>query len=173
MVYLIESGDYYKIGFTKNWNNRSKEYETHNPNFKILRLVPVGTKEDETFLHKKLSEFKFKNEWFYKDTKIIEIFESYFDTTNNRILNVNRAINSLQGVELKLLILILNLSIKDSGNLPYIINDKVFKDTIKALGYTLSNSVIDRAVHTLKEKGFLTKVCKGRYNINVTNLKLL
>lgn len=36
MIYLIESGNFYKIGFTENLKSRMKQYATHNPDCKLI-----------------------------------------------------------------------------------------------------------------------------------------
>ena len=35
-LYLIESHDTFKVGYTKNINRRLKEYKTHNPEYKMI-----------------------------------------------------------------------------------------------------------------------------------------
>ena len=48
MLYLLKSGNYYKIGYTDNIEKRMDSYKTHNPDF-----ILVGTKEGN-----KKEEFK-------------------------------------------------------------------------------------------------------------------
>lgn len=36
MIYLIESGNFYKIGFTENLKSRMKQYTTHNPDYRLI-----------------------------------------------------------------------------------------------------------------------------------------
>ena len=71
MLYLIESGNYIKIGFSKDLNslkNRMITYKTHNPDIKLLGLCE-GTEEDECNYHIKLDNYKLYNraEWFKKE----------------------------------------------------------------------------------------------------------
>lgn len=47
-----------------------------------------------------------------------------------------------------------------------IVNDKAFKDRIRNEGGTLSDSVIDKAIHRLAKEGMLKKRCKGNYFLN-------
>lgn len=46
MIYLIESGNFYKIGFTENLKSRMKQYATHNPDCKLIDSFE-GYIEDE------------------------------------------------------------------------------------------------------------------------------
>ena len=48
----------------------------------------------------------------------------------------------------------------------YISNDLDFKEKVRGEGGNLSNGTIDLAFHTLKDKGFLTKKCRGKYMLN-------
>ena len=57
MLYLIQSSNFLKIGYTSNLENRKKDYKTHNPDFKIL-ATRKGTKKDESYLHKLLHKYK-------------------------------------------------------------------------------------------------------------------
>lgn len=47
-----------------------------------------------------------------------------------------------------------------------IVNDKAFKNRIRMEGGNLSDSVIDKAIHTLNKEGMLEKRCKGNYFLN-------
>lgn len=56
-----------------------------------------------------------------------------------------------------------------SPNIPdanYISNDLDFKENVRREGGNLSNGTIDLAFHTLKNKGFLIKKCRGKYMLN-------
>ena len=37
MVYLIQSGKYLKIGYAENLMSRLKTYDTHNPDYQLLK----------------------------------------------------------------------------------------------------------------------------------------
>lgn len=68
MIYVIESGDYFKVGYTGDkWKERSSAYKTHNPDWELLALLS-GDRADETRLHKSLNKFKstYRKEWFIK-----------------------------------------------------------------------------------------------------------
>lgn len=47
-----------------------------------------------------------------------------------------------------------------------IVTDKAFKDKIRLEGGDLSDSTIDKAVHTLCKEGMLERRCKGNYFLN-------
>lgn len=76
MIYLIESNEYYKIGYAKDIKERMKAYETTNPNFKIISYKE-GSIQDETCLHRLCKEYKYKNEWFYKKEEVLNIWNNF------------------------------------------------------------------------------------------------
>ena len=69
MIYVIESGDYFKVGFTSKdfETKRGKAYNTHNPDWSVVYVVEGGIK-DELSLHTTLKRFKskYRQEWFVK-----------------------------------------------------------------------------------------------------------
>lgn len=76
MIYLIESTQYYKIGFTKNINKRMKSYSTHNPDYILIDSMD-GTKNEELFLHNLCKNFHYKLEWYHKNDTILHIWNYY------------------------------------------------------------------------------------------------
>lgn len=92
MIYLIESGNFYKIGFTENLKSRMKQYATHNPDCKLIDSFE-GYKEDEKQLHELCKEFNHSSEWFNKDKRILEIFQEY---KNSDTVALNKKIKSLE-----------------------------------------------------------------------------
>lgn len=73
-LYLIKSGNYIKIGYTSNWEQRKKNYITHNPEFKILNFRE-GTKSDEYYLHKLFQKYLINDsEWMIYKEEIINVF---------------------------------------------------------------------------------------------------
>lgn len=76
MIYLMESGKYYKIGYTKDISKRIKVYQTYNPEC-ILVQVKEGTYEDEAILQNLCKAYLFKNEWFHKDSEVLKLFTEY------------------------------------------------------------------------------------------------
>ena len=82
MLYLIKSGEYIKVGFSKDvvsLKSRMITYKTHNPNVLLLGLCE-GTEEDECNYHKKLDDYKLYNraEWFKQEALplIVDDFKS-------------------------------------------------------------------------------------------------
>lgn len=76
MIYIIESGNYFKVGFTKSpesWSNRIESYNTHNPDWTILKTIEGGSRKLETYLHLKLKDYLHRGEWFNK-------FDGWLDT---------------------------------------------------------------------------------------------
>lgn len=75
MIYIIESGDYFKIGFATNVRNRMATYRTHNPNIQLIHSFE-GSLDDEKKLHLALKEYHYKLEWFHK-------FDNWFTVISN------------------------------------------------------------------------------------------
>lgn len=42
MIYLIQSSEYLKIGYTSNMEQRKNAYNTHNPNCQFLAVIDGG-----------------------------------------------------------------------------------------------------------------------------------
>jgi hypothetical protein len=89
MIYVIESGDYFKVGYAKNVKVRMTAYQTHNPNYNLVATV-FGETETEKLIHHKLRDFKHKNEWFNKFdgwlNEIAFIINFPFELENNFIV---------------------------------------------------------------------------------------
>lgn len=82
MLYLIKSGEYIKVGLSKDvvsFKKRMKSYKTSNPNV-LLMGICEGTEEDERNYHRKLDAYKLYNraEWFKQEALplIIDDFKS-------------------------------------------------------------------------------------------------
>ena len=88
MIYLLKSGPYIKIGYTKNIEARKKAYRTHNPNA-VWIDIKDGDQIDESNLHQKCKKYKYDTEWFFDDPEIRLIFKEYIPTYKER-LNVNK-----------------------------------------------------------------------------------
>ena len=39
MLYLLESSDYYKIGYAKDLSKRLRSYSTHNPDYRVIDVM--------------------------------------------------------------------------------------------------------------------------------------
>lgn len=76
MIYLIQSGNLYKIGYTNNLEHRFDQYKQHNPTA-ILLDSKEGSRKDESNLHKLCEEYRIdRPEWFNSD-KVVTIFKDY------------------------------------------------------------------------------------------------
>jgi len=51
-------------------------YHSHNPNVFLIDAVE-GTEKDEYNLHFNLCGLQYRNEWFHKDPKVLEIWNEY------------------------------------------------------------------------------------------------
>ena len=76
MLYLLKSGNYLKIGYAKNIEERMKLYNTHNPDFELLD-TKEGTLLDEKELHRICKKWKYRTEWYYYNEEIIKIFKEF------------------------------------------------------------------------------------------------
>lgn len=92
MLYLIKSGSNLKIGFTSDLDSRLSQYKVHNPDIRLLNYKS-GTREDEKRLHTLCKEYKYSDEWFNKDKRILEIFQEY---KNSDTVALNKKIKSLE-----------------------------------------------------------------------------
>ena len=82
MLYLIEDGNYLKIGFTKDIKSRMKTYQTHNPTCVLLQ-TKKGIKKDEATLHSLCESYRFNNEWYYNVVEVKQTFENYISIIDN------------------------------------------------------------------------------------------
>lgn len=123
MLYLLKSGIYYKIGYTKNiqsLNKRIKAYNTHNPEYEFLGSCE-GSRQLEKQLHKQLNLKN--NEWSDNEkltlslwnkikspefkisqltrkievlTKIINLQEQLLESNKREIKNLTKIIDLLE-----------------------------------------------------------------------------
>ena len=81
MIYFIKSGNYCKIGFTRDAKalfTRLRTYLTHNPSFQILDLRK-GDKIVEKIIHDKIPmELYHYGEWRVWNKKIAQIWIDYY-----------------------------------------------------------------------------------------------
>lgn len=82
MLYLLEDIDCYKIGTSKNVEDRMKRYNTHNIHYKLIDMCP-GNKKDEEFLHDKLKDLRLSGEWFKKDQRVLDVWNAYKEFCND------------------------------------------------------------------------------------------
>lgn len=81
MLYFIKSGDYCKVGFskdTKAFFSRMRTYLTHNPSFQILD-IRKGSMEDEKFIHTLIPKGLYHyGEWCVWNKEIAQIWLDYY-----------------------------------------------------------------------------------------------
>lgn len=78
MLYLIKSGNYIKVGYSKNVDKRMCCYNTCNPDYLLLDAVE-GTTKDESEFHKLISSYHYKLEWFLYNENIIDIWNTKYN----------------------------------------------------------------------------------------------
>jgi hypothetical protein len=95
MLYLIESSDYYKIGYARDIDRRLKQYNTHNPDYIVIDIKEGDTK-DEALLHRKCKEFRIKGEWFEKCADVLDAWYTYERVCDEYIfIELNSVISEL------------------------------------------------------------------------------
>ena len=103
MLYFIKSGNYCKIGFTKNLGtlfNRLRNYLTHNPSFQILD-IRQGDKIREEQLHSMIPpELYHYGEWCLWSKDIARLWIRYYkvnikkeQTLEEYFIKRNKSIN--------------------------------------------------------------------------------
>lgn len=95
MLYLIKDRDYIKIGYTANLDQRKKAYHTTNCYAEVI-MAKDGSRKDEFNLHKLCDKWHYKNEWFYYDDEIVEIFKEYQPDQEERIQNLEKEVENLK-----------------------------------------------------------------------------
>jgi hypothetical protein len=80
-IYVLRSGDYFKIGRSLNWETRRTKYITENPN--EVEIVYVTSVHDyveaEKILHDSFAHKRHRGEWFSLDGKDIEHIKSLLE----------------------------------------------------------------------------------------------
>lgn len=82
-VYIIKSGDYYKIGYTKDFARRYDSFQNANPIDPelVFFLCSDFPKEMEGQLHKLVEGKRFKREWFKLDIEDILLLVNFVKET--------------------------------------------------------------------------------------------
>jgi len=62
-IYIIESLDFVKIGYSGNPAKRDDTIIAYNPHASLICYIP-GTKDFEAYLHKAFQRSLYRNEWF-------------------------------------------------------------------------------------------------------------
>lgn len=74
-TYLLKSGQYYKVGKTKDLNRRLAEYRTHNPSFRVIGVIEGDFEKQylKAFKACGCHKAKGRNEWFSVPRKVRKI----------------------------------------------------------------------------------------------------
>lgn len=103
MLYLVKSGNYLKVGFSNNIENREDSYNTDNPDFEFIHTRD-GDRKDESYLHKILSSKIHHREWMLYDDYIIYLFKNIVlpsEITENFRKDYNKVKNKLNDLQQK------------------------------------------------------------------------
>jgi hypothetical protein len=73
MIYVVKSGTYFKVGYSKDIKKRMQGYLTHTPDAELILYTDEGDTLLEKHIHKSLTKYHHKNEWF----NIFEGYEAY------------------------------------------------------------------------------------------------
>lgn len=76
MIYLLKSNDKLKVGYTNNFAERFKNYQSHNPDIELVNMKS-GTREDERVIHDYLKDRIVVGEWYSYGDSIVHTFEDY------------------------------------------------------------------------------------------------
>lgn len=71
---LIDDGDYIKIGFTSNFDERFKSIKSCNPSVRLLGKIDQCGKNIESFYHKLFKAYRVSGEWFKDSTGYLKEF---------------------------------------------------------------------------------------------------
>ena len=75
MMYLLETPNYYKIGYADDIDKRMKSYNTHNPEYTLIDQFK-GSEFTEKVVHRFLRKIlPYKGEWYEKSDLIIPLWE--------------------------------------------------------------------------------------------------
>ena len=73
-LYLLECNNRYKIGYSTNFDQRVRSFNTASPvPHKIIAVAPGG-KQQEATLHRVFNRYQMYGEWFSKEKEIFELF---------------------------------------------------------------------------------------------------
>ena len=80
MLYLIKqygkNREFLKIGYSKNIEDRLKQYNTHSAETKLIDTFE-GTQKEEAILQSILSKYIIHNEWMEYNDEIINLWKLY------------------------------------------------------------------------------------------------
>jgi hypothetical protein len=74
-LYFIRSGNYVKIGRSKDPNKRIKQLSTGNPNKLIMLHIEIDKGCLEKVLHSKFNQYHYNKEWYRYNSDIRKFIE--------------------------------------------------------------------------------------------------
>lgn len=170
MLYLIQSLNYYKIGFTTNIKERMKSYKTTNPHA-VLLGVAEGTEEDELQYHLKLKEYNHYTEWFELPENIVKDLLSIFTMQDQpyaekpkkkqRTEIQDMSIYNIKSVITRNILVWLQRFVNEEGEVHVSTYDR--KEACKQFG--INQQQMSKAIRQLKNFGFIDGD-KGVFKIN-------
>ena len=91
-VYLIEAGEHYKIGFTRNLKQRLVDINASLPHATAVAVaVRAGGRALEAQLHYALEHRRVKGEWFDKCDEVRDVFLSFTPASQEESLTIGEA----------------------------------------------------------------------------------
>lgn len=167
MIYVIESGEHFKIGFTDVIDVISylnSRYNTHNPDWKLIYLLE-GNRSVDLKSRTDLKHLNFRGDWFHKFQgwkevvlDIVKDNQACSDKQSVKVINKSNWADKLEPFldtshlsDVKLLIALLKLQEKHNGTLYLTYKNR--KDLSQISGVGLSN--MSRNFKRLKELGII------------------
>lgn len=93
MLYLIQSVNYYKIGYTSNLKSRMSSYKSMNPHV-VLLGIKEGTQKDESQYHTLYQQYQYYTEWFEFPEDIVQLLLKDFTLDNMKDVETDKAIKN-------------------------------------------------------------------------------
>jgi hypothetical protein len=170
VTYLIQQGNYLKIGYTSNLKHRLKQYNTHNADYKLLSVIN-GDYERE--LHSMFENLKYRDEWFHYSDDIIKQFRFYKKKPIDK--NLNKTRTPFSKLEKRNVIDFIMLCIKYSLRSPLDSNPFIVTWDCNFKKDLIDNNLLKKKHTILKlllEKDLLTTRSRGVYYVNEEKCKL-
>lgn len=163
MLYLIQSLNYYKIGYTSNLKSRMYAYKTMNPHA-VLLGVKEGDRYDEAVYHDLYKEYQYYTEWFQLPKNLVQSLLTEFSAISEDEIKSpelkEQALPIKKSARQKILQWLLNAA-NDEGqvSLPAAKRQKMCSDL------SITSNQVTNNLKKLKELGLITGE-KGEFTIN-------
>lgn len=93
MLYLIQSINYYKIGYTSNLKSRMSSYKSMNPHV-VLLGIKEGTQKDESQYHALYQQYQYYTEWFEFPEDVVQLLLKEFTLDNIGDVETDKSIKN-------------------------------------------------------------------------------